>query len=47
MTDADNGFVILELTESSALITGFELVLIVGGVATIVILGWWLRKSRQ
>ncbi|MHA2003070.1 MAG: LVIVD repeat-containing protein, partial [Candidatus Thorarchaeota archaeon] len=47
MTDADNGFVILELTESSALITGFELVLIVGGVATIVVLGWWLRKSRQ
>ncbi|MFW9966134.1 MAG: LVIVD repeat-containing protein [Candidatus Thorarchaeota archaeon] len=46
MTDADNGFVILEIGENYAPTIGFELVLLVGGVAAILALGWWLKRRR-
>jgi hypothetical protein len=47
MTDADNGFVILEIGENYAPTIGFELVLLVGGVAAIFAFGWWLKRSRS
>ncbi|MHA2207899.1 MAG: LVIVD repeat-containing protein [Candidatus Thorarchaeota archaeon] len=47
MTDSDNGFVILEIMENYASIPVFELVLIVGGVVAILVVGWWIRKSKS
>lgn len=46
MTDQDNGFVILEIRESGGLSIDLEPFLLVGGLAAIVILYWWLKKVR-
>ncbi|MHA2065107.1 MAG: hypothetical protein ACXABY_12090, partial [Candidatus Thorarchaeota archaeon] len=46
MTDADNGFMILEIGENQALTPSFELLLLVVGVAAIVGFGWWLKRDR-
>jgi hypothetical protein len=46
MTDQDNGFVILEIGESGEITTGLEPLLLVGGLAAIVVLYWWLKKVR-
>ncbi|MFW9862806.1 MAG: LVIVD repeat-containing protein [Candidatus Thorarchaeota archaeon] len=47
MTDSDNGFVILEIIENHTFISGFELVLIVGSIVSILAVGWWLRKRKS
>jgi len=46
MTDQDNGFVILEIGENSALIIGLEQLLLVVGVVAILVLSLWLKKGR-
>jgi len=46
MTDQENGFVILEIGESSGLSVGLEPFLLVGGLAAIVIIYWWLKKAK-
>jgi len=45
MTDQDNGFVILEIGVNYAPSIGFELLLVVVGIAAIIAIGWWLKKS--
>ncbi|MFX1482915.1 MAG: LVIVD repeat-containing protein [Promethearchaeota archaeon] len=46
MTDQDNGFVILEIGESNAATVGLELILLLGGLVTVLVLSWWLKKSK-
>lgn len=46
MTDQENGFVILGIEDSDELTIGLESLLLVAGLASIVVLYWWLKKVR-
>jgi len=47
MTDQENGFVILEIGEISGFTVGPEHFLLVGGLAAVIVLIWWLKKGRS
>lgn len=47
MTDQDNGFVILRIREGILPTMNMEPVILIGGLAVILVLSWWLKKSRM
>ena len=47
MTDQENGFVILEIEDNDRLTIGFELPLLIVGLASVLVIGGYLRKRSS